>query len=48
MLKMDKNQIEAAADLGANPTRVFFSIKRSFEDGVILPNPRRIVNLTVA
>ena len=24
MLKMDKNQIEAAADLGANPTQVFF------------------------
>ena len=24
MLKMDKNQIEAAADLGANPARVFF------------------------
>lgn len=26
MLKMDKNQIEAAADLGANPTRVFFKV----------------------
>ena len=24
MLKMDKNQIEAAADLGANPVQVFF------------------------
>ena len=24
MLKMDKNQIEAAADLGANPAQVFF------------------------
>ena len=26
MLKMDKNQIEAAADLGANPVRVFFKV----------------------
>lgn len=26
MLKMDKNQIEAAADLGANPARVFFKV----------------------
>ena len=26
MLKMDKNQIEAAADLGANPFRVFFKV----------------------
>ena len=26
MLKMDKNQIEAAADLGANPFRVFYKI----------------------
>ena len=26
MLKMDKNQIEAAADLGANPFRVFYKV----------------------
>ena len=26
MLKMDKNQIEAAADLGANPARVFYKV----------------------
>ena len=26
MLKMDKNQIEAAADLGANPVRVFYKV----------------------
>ena len=26
MLKMDKNQIEAAADLGANPIRVFYKV----------------------
>ena len=26
MLKMDKNQIEAAADLGANPIRVFWKV----------------------
>ena len=26
MLKMDKNQIEAAADLGANPVRVFWKV----------------------